>query len=193
MAPHEPPIMRFSTRSLRAARLLLTLCAIVASAPVAALDLSMRLGVVSQADMIDDSVQTPLLLESSASLDDEFVVDLVISDALSMLGTDYQLGASTLDEKKVDCSSLVQRIFRAIGVEVPRTTRQQVGYGEPVAREDLRKGDLLFYRWQPSNLHVAIYMDDGYILHASPGQGRVVVTRLTPSWERRMVAARRVI
>ena len=185
--------MRFSSRSLRAARLLLPLCALVASAPAAALDLSTRLGVVSQSDMIDDSVQTPLLLEPSASLDDEFVVDLVISDALSMLGTDYQLGASTLDEKKVDCSSLVQRIFRAIGVEVPRTTRQQVGYGEPVAREDLRKGDLLFYRWQPRNLHVAIYMDDGYILHASPGQGRVVVTRLTPSWERRMVAARRVI
>jgi len=143
--------------------------------------------------MIDDSVQTPVALESSPKLDDEFVVDLVISDALSMLGTGYQLGAKADDEKKVDCSSLVQRIFRTIGVDVPRTTRQQVGYGEPVARDDLRKGDLLFYRWQRHNLHVAIYMDDGYILHASPGQGRVVVTRLTPSWERRLVAARRVI
>jgi lipoprotein Spr len=184
--------MRLTTRGLRAASLLLSLCAVLGSAPASALDLSTRLGSVAFADqMIDDSVQTPVALEASTELDGEFVVDLVISDALSMLGTGYQLGAS--DEKSVDCSSLVQRIFRVIGLDVPRTTRQQVGYGEPVARADLRKGDLLFYRWQPRNLHVAVYMDDGYILHASPGQGRVVVTRLTPDWERRLVAARRVI
>ncbi|WP_165797531.1 C40 family peptidase [Solimonas fluminis] len=184
--------MRLKTRGPRAASLLLSLCAALGSAPASALDLSTRLGALAPADQaIDDSVQTPVALEASTQLDGEFVVDLVISDALSMLGTDYQLGAT--DDGKVDCSSLVQRIFRVIGLDVPRTTRQQVGYGEPVELSDLRKGDLLFYRWQPRNLHVAVYMDDGYILHASPGQGRVVVTRLTPSWERRLVAARRVI
>ncbi|WP_162932160.1 C40 family peptidase [Solimonas sp. K1W22B-7] len=180
-------------RSLSAAGLLLSILAATASPSAAALDLSDKLGMATRGnELVDDSVQTPLALEASPKLDDEFVVDLVISDALSLLGTSYQFGARE-DAKNVDCSSLVQRIFRAIGLDVPRTTREQVGYGEPVALSALRKGDLLFYRWQRQGLHVAVYMDDGYILHASPGQGRVVVTRLTPSWDSRLVAARRVI
>lgn len=184
--------MRFTRRSRRAATLLLALTAALCTAPAMALDFSTRLGNAAGGDeMVDDGVQLPLELTASPQLDDEFVVDLVVSDALSMLGTHYQFGAS--DEKKVDCSSLVQRIFRAIGMDVPRTTREQVGIGQPVAFTDLRKGDLLFYRWQRRNLHVAVYVDDGYILHASPGKGRVVVTRLNPTWERRLVAARRVI
>lgn len=130
-------------------------------------------------------------LAMAEGLDAGPLTEIVAREALAMLGAEYELGRA--DDDAVDCSSLMQRIFRAAGFAMPRTAREQSGVGEPVHRAELKKGDLLFYRWQPRNLHVAVYMDDGYILHASPSAGRVVMTRITPSWEQRLVAARRLI
>jgi cell wall-associated NlpC family hydrolase len=122
---------------------------------------------------------------------DQLEAQRLMLGAMSMLGTRYKLGSRK--SSAVDCSLLVQRIYGSIGLELPRTTREQIHLGKPVQVSELRKGDLLFYRWQGRNLHVAIYMDNGYILHASPKEGKVVMTQLNPNWSRRLVAVRRLI
>jgi lipoprotein Spr len=179
-------------RGRTTAVLLLCVGSMMCGGPAAALDFSEQLGHAGAASSVppDYERSVPLQLAEAAMLAGDPTHERVMSGALSMLGTHYRLGSNG---DAVDCSSLVQRIFRAVGVELPRTTREQVKQGMPVRLTELRKGDLLFYRWQPRNLHVAIYMDDDYIVHASPSVGRVVLTRLNSSWRRRLVAARRLL
>lgn len=178
---------------LPAAGLLLSAFGCCFSNAAVALTLSPHLGQgwpFDSAPVEPAGVETPQLTVAQA-IEPGHLTEIVAREALAMLGADYELGSAADDA--VDCSSLMQRIFRAVGLAMPRTAREQSGVGEPVHRAELKKGDLLFYRWQPRNLHVAVYMDDGYILHASPSAGRVVLTRITPSWEQRLVAARRLI
>ncbi len=133
----------------------------------------------------------PLQLTAAAAIDTGRVAGTVTREALALIGTDYVLGSQRDDA--IDCSGLVQRVYGAAGVDMPRTTREQVQVGTPVSAQNLKLGDLVFYQWKRRQLHVAIYMNDGYILHASPAAGRVVLTRITPVWQARMVGARRLI
>ncbi|WP_051278375.1 C40 family peptidase [Solimonas flava] len=111
--------------------------------------------------------------------------------ALAMLGTAYGFGRN--DDEAVDCSALMQRIFASAGVALPRTARELLHTGVPVARTRARAGDLLIYRWQPHQLHVALALDRTHIVHASPSAGEVVVAPLDAAWQRRLIAVRRVL
>lgn len=63
----------------------------------------------------------------------------------------------------LDCSSLVQLSMMMTGRTVPRDSDMQAdGLGDPVAREELRRGDLVFWKG-----HVAIMEDEKTILHAN--------------------------
>lgn len=140
-----------------------------------------------------DEIGEPLPLALAETLvlpaDDE--AGRVIDAAIGMVGTPYRYGRDS--DEAVDCSSLMRRVFRSVGQHLPRTAREMLGIGQAVASAEVRKGDLLFYRWQRRQLHVAVYVDDNTIIHASPKAGRVVVAELTPGWERRLVAVRRLI
>src|SRR3546814_2686714 len=81
-----------------------------------------------------------------------------------MLGTDCEFGSNGADA--VDCSALVQQAFRSAGLELPRTVRELLRSGVNVKRSQLRAGDLMIYRWKPRQLHVAVYLDAGHIVHA---------------------------
>jgi lipoprotein Spr len=131
-------------------------------------------------------------LRLSENVSHSLIRDLVLARGEAMVGTSYVYGADR--EDAVDCSALVQRMYRSAGIEVPRTTREQLQTGNRVhAAEALVEGDLLFYRWGRSGLHVAVYLPGNRILHASPGQGEVVVSPLNAAWKRRLVGARRLI
>ncbi|HSW13596.1 MAG TPA: C40 family peptidase [Solimonas sp.] len=177
-------------RGKRAA-LMLSLSAALCGHPTVALAKTQGHGKRHASGKLEHAVLYPLRPEESFDLMDSLETERVMLGAMSMLGTRYRLGSRS--EQAVDCSLLIQRVYEAVGLDVPRTTREQIRLGTAVELEDLRKGDLLFYRWQRRQLHVAIYIDNGYILHASPREGKVVVTQLNPSWRRRLVAVRRVL
>ena len=63
----------------------------------------------------------------------------------------------------LDCSALVQLSMMMAGRKAPRDSDMQAaGLGTPIAREELRRGDLVFWKG-----HVAIMEDDATILHAN--------------------------
>ncbi len=122
--------------------------------------------------------------------------------ALSQLGTAYQFGGSCTDAHSpdmalhCDCSSLVQQAYRAGGIELPRTTFQQVDVGTPVySLGALRAGDLLFAAGSdgtPQNPgHVGMYIGDGIIVQA-PMTGEDVQLSTLSSWQSAIVAMRRI-
>lgn len=90
----------------------------------------------------------------------------VLDIAKKYLGIWYVYGGST--PSGFDCSGLTQYVHRQVGVNLPRTSRQQSEFREGVDLNDLRVGDLVFF-YAPVR-HVAIYAGNGMILDASkPG------------------------
>lgn len=95
----------------------------------------------------------------------------VISYAYQFLGTPYVWGAT--GPNSFDCSGFVSYVYRRFGVNLPRTTYDQINVGEPVSYSDLKPGDLVFTRGTASRPeHVGIYVGGGQMIHAPrPGEG----------------------
>jgi cell wall-associated NlpC family hydrolase len=95
-----------------------------------------------------------------------------VKHALSKVGAPYRYGAS--GPNAFDCSGLVSWAFKNAGVSLPRTSRAMSKVGTPVAKSDLQPGDLVFF-YNPVS-HVAIYIGDGKVVHASTKKSPVKVT-----------------
>ncbi|AHI01963.1 NlpC/P60 family protein [Kutzneria viridogrisea] len=91
--------------------------------------------------------------------------------ALGEVGVPYVYGGTT--PSGFDCSGLVQWAYRQAGVSITRITTTQYNEGAPVARADLRPGDLVFYGTASNIHHVSMYIGDGKVVHA-PDVGEVV-------------------
>ena len=114
-------------------------------------------------------------------------IEKVIAEGEMLLGTPYVYGAiryhngngvllNDFDINEFDCSSLMQYIFyKGNGALLGLTTRDQVSQGTFVERENIQRGDLLFFtnedRVNEEGLervgHVAIYLGNNYILHTA--------------------------
>ncbi|WP_329195378.1 C40 family peptidase [Streptomyces sp. NBC_01435] len=90
----------------------------------------------------------------------------VLAFARAQIGKPYVWGAT--GPASYDCSGLTQAAWKSAGVNIPRTTWDQVKIGTRVATADLRPGDLVFFYDDIS--HVGIYKGDGMMIHApKPG------------------------
>jgi hypothetical protein len=129
------------------------------------------------------SAQPPGLAPSPA-----VVVDVV----RTFVGFPYLLGGDS--PKGLDCSALVQRAFRAVGRELPRTAASQFSRGCAVAREELTAGDLVFFHGRKLRgiAHVGIYIGGGRFVHAAR-HGVAVASLHAAYWARRFAGASRLI
>ncbi|WP_442602947.1 C40 family peptidase [Paenibacillus sp. KN14-4R] len=121
-------------------------------------------------------------------------VDQMIAYGAKYLGTPYQFGASTNQTKTFDCSSFTMHVFKNYGVKLNRTARDQAKQGTFVARKDLRKGDLVFFKIpsRPYDIgHVGIYVGNNTMLNASGSKG-VTYSKLTGYWDKNYQTARRI-
>ena len=111
--------------------------------------------------------------------------EVAVATALSVVGTPYVYGAAAGDTSCFDCSSLVQWAWRQAGTALPRAAIDQFQALLPLAMDDLRPGDLVFYdfhlahgrRYRGVN-HVVVYAGDGRVVEASSPARAVRVTSL---------------
>ncbi|WP_405822503.1 NlpC/P60 family protein [Streptomyces sp. NBC_00838] len=90
----------------------------------------------------------------------------VLAFARAQIGKPYVWGAT--GPSSYDCSGLTGAAWKEAGVQLPRTTWDQVKVGKRVATADLLPGDLVFFYDDIS--HVGIYKGDGKMIHApKPG------------------------
>ena len=107
----------------------------------------------------------------------------VIEEARTYIGTPYKWGGN--DNRGIDCSGLLVRSFESIGLQIPRTTSQQIEIGKSVSLKKSKKGDLVFFAFGKSKrkvTHVGILSElknssDINFIHASSSRG-VVETQL---------------
>jgi hypothetical protein len=120
--------------------------------------------------------------------------DDIISLARQQLGTQYVWGGSA--PGGFDCSGLVVWAFGQKGVQLPRTSYNQIQVGASVQPDKLRPGDLVFFdtdRKKTGPDHVGIYIGGGKFIHASsPGQGVKISSLAESYYMDRWMGGRRV-
>ena len=90
----------------------------------------------------------------------------VVSYALQFVGNRYVWGGTSL-EKGIDCSGFTMRILGKYGISLPHSSKAQPSYGTKISASEAQPGDLFFYGSGRSISHVAIYIGNGQIVHAS--------------------------
>lgn len=108
------------------------------------------------ARIVDDGVPTGVFLGGGGR------GVLALRAAMTRFDSPYVWGAT--GPSTFDCSGLVYWAFKRVGITLPRSSAAQSQVGRPVARNDLRPGDLIFF-YNPVS-HVGIYAGDGKVLNA---------------------------
>jgi gamma-D-glutamyl-L-lysine dipeptidyl-peptidase len=97
-----------------------------------------------------------------------------VEEARAYLGAPYEWGG--MSERGIDCSGLVHMAHRRLGRLVPRDADQQEAAAQPVEELELRRGDLVCFGPPGQAHHIAFWLGEGRILHATQreGTGRVL-------------------
>ena len=93
-----------------------------------------------------------------------------------------------------DCSGFVRYVYQhTLGKELPGDSASQFLAGAKVDRDDMKTGDLVFFRIRGKRVsHVGIYLGEGRFIHSPSSGKRVSVSELSESyWAKRFVGAKR--
>lgn len=109
----------------------------------------------------------------------------VVDYAVQFVGNPYRYGGTSLT-KGADCSGFVMKVYEAFGIKLPRSSYDLRKVGKKVKASEMQPGDIICYSG-----HVAIYMGDGRIVHASNKKDGI---KISSNYKyKKVLAIRRVI
>jgi len=127
------------------------------------------------------------------------LIDSLIYTGKQLIGTPYRYAGNS--SNGIDCSGLIHYMFGAVGAEVARTSRDLSRSGYEVDIDQVKKGDLVFFKGRNSKSknvgHVAIVVEGSgeemLFLHASSSRG-VVIDKIsdTTYFRKRLLFAKRL-
>ena len=112
----------------------------------------------------------------------------LIAAADTQIGKPYLFGSGP-DTSSFDCSDLIQWAYKQIGIDIPRTTYDQIKIGKPVKWGEFQPGDLIFSN---GGGHVVMYVGGGKVISA-PYTGQVVQYQPVSRFKNSFVAGRRIL
>lgn len=101
----------------------------------------------------------------------------LINFAKDYLGGRYVWGGTSLSNG-VDCSGFAKAVYSKFGYSLPRTSREQARNGNTVSSSKLKPGDLVFYGSSSYINHVAIYIGNGQVIHASNKRDGIKISNM---------------
>jgi peptidoglycan endopeptidase LytE len=132
-------------------------------------------------------------ISGSKEIGELVLQDRVTLFAKKLLNIPYRFGGNSLFG--IDCSAYVKKVYSLIGVNLPRSAREQFHEGMSVDGEQLSIGDLVFFRTYASfPSHVGIYLGNNLFIHASSRSKKVTIDSLdTPYYLKRFIGAKRLL
>ncbi|MDA8429396.1 MAG: NlpC/P60 family protein [Geobacteraceae bacterium] len=108
------------------------------------------------------------------------------------VGIPYRWGGENVVDG-MDCSGFVRAVYNLCGLSIPRTARDQFKTGDPIAREDLRDGDLVFFGSSENAInHVGIYVGGNRFVHAPKRGEEIRASSIDDSYfDKRFIGGRR--
>ncbi len=99
----------------------------------------------------------------------------VVAYAKQFLGNPYVYGGTSLTNG-TDCSGFTQGVYKHFGIKTGRSSRDQAANGRTIAVSAVQPGDLLFYASGDYINHVALYIGDGKVIHASNSTTGIIIS-----------------
>jgi hypothetical protein len=98
----------------------------------------------------------------------DYLRESLVKTAKDFLDVPYLWGGASPDDG-FDCSGLTMTVYQLNGLDLPRNSRKQFDAGDYISKDNLQKGDLVFFAEKGKNhvTHVGIYIGDGDFIHAS--------------------------
>ncbi len=121
----------------------------------------------------DDTTESDSTEDSAASEDLQTTRQEIVDFALQFVGNPYVWGGTSLTNG-ADCSGFVLSVMANFDISLPRTAAEQYNASEKVELSEVEPGDLIFYGEGIS--HVALYIGDGKIVHASNSATGIIVS-----------------
>ena len=138
-------------------------------------------------------LSSSILLINNAVVAEAATPSEIKTQAYTYLGVPYLYGGTTT--KGFDCSGYVQRVFKDLGIDLPRTAASQYQVGKNVAKSNLEVGDLVFFNTTGKGIsHVGIYVGGNQFINSSSSKGVSVASINDPYyWGSKYVGAKRVL
>lgn len=116
----------------------------------------------------------------------------LLQKARTALGTPYVPGGTS--RNGFDCSGFVQWSYSSVGIQLPRTAREQSQVGTPIRRmDDMQAGDIVAFRHPRRGYHTGIYVGDGKFIHSPRKRNVVRINALDdPYFSKTFMGARRL-
>ena len=113
----------------------------------------------------------------------------VAAYAQKFVGNPYVYGGTSLTNG-ADCSGFVMSVYARFGYSLPRVAASQAGSGTKVSLDSVQPGDLIFYGGSSGINHVAMYVGNGTVVHASNETDGIKYSDMfyrTPTCARRII------
>jgi hypothetical protein len=113
----------------------------------------------------------------------DYLRDAMVKTAKDFIGVPYLWGGTSRDDG-FDCSGLTMTVYQLNGLDLPRNSACQFEAGTIVRKNDLQKGDLVFFSVKGENdvSHVGIFIGDGKFIHASSHGGKIRIDSLSADY-----------
>lgn len=103
--------------------------------------------------------------------------DAIVAYAKQFLGNPYSYGGSSLTNG-TDCSGFTSSIYKAFGISIGRSSRDQAANGREIGVENVQPGDLIFYASGGRINHVAMSIGGGQVIHASTAKTGIIISNM---------------
>ncbi|WP_202708631.1 NlpC/P60 family protein [Sporosalibacterium faouarense] len=111
-------------------------------------------------------------LENTVRVQEEEKRENIVNTALKFQGVPYRWGG--VSPSGFDSSGFIWYVFQQNDIDIPRVSSDIYNFGDPITREELQPGDLVFFEgYKPGPSHGSIYIGDDEFIH-SPSTGKTV-------------------
>ena len=129
-------------------------------------------------ELVDLSEQLPKAMTMKEVRYGQGVSDVrvaLVNYACQFIGNRYVWGGTSLT-KGVDCSGFTMKVYEKYGIYLPHNASAQSQYGTKISISQAQPGDLIFYSKGGRINHVALYIGNGQVVHASSPKSGIKVS-----------------